>query len=130
MSEQNGKCGYIDDGYTIETVIPAGDTYPEVKITYRLVTTRIYLRTIMKIQELRETGSEGVDEAEDLANSVMATHIKEWSLKDRKGNAIEINPDNMENVDGFLSTILFRTVMGIGEEELKPEKAVKNLQPG
>lgn len=129
MTERNGRCGFIDDGYTIEAVIPEGETYPEVKITYRPVTTRIYRTMMFQNLESLEKGTKGVQNSEKLADELLVRHIEKWDLKDQNGGDVEVNEENMSRLNRHLSGKLFILVMGI-KEEPEPESSEKNSVAG
>ncbi len=114
MTEQNGVCGFIDDGYTRDGYIAATPYCPAIEFTYRPVLdeSRIVLIDHINTADSKSKALAG--------QKMLASHLKSWDLKDSAGEVVEINEANMRRVEPNTLLKLRNIVMGLDVSDDRP----------
>jgi hypothetical protein len=119
--------GFIDDGYTLEKVIPADvGKYDSVTICYRPLLRREHWQYNKSV---RDAEADGIGAVDELTAEMISKHLSSWSLKDREGNKVPITPENILRLQiGLFSELLF-SVLGVdkdGKETFSDAETAKN----
>lgn len=87
------KSPFIDDGYTEEFVLPAGEHWPEVRGTFRpLPGPDLAAWSTRSIQTGRADDVAGMYDATTDALLIM---VKSWDLKSAGGNLVALTKDSI-----------------------------------
>lgn len=87
MSDVNGVCCYIPDGYTQEAFIRGDETlFPDVRLTYRPV---LVLQQAQINQEM--AAANDIEKAQWIAARWMVQQIVTWDIKKPDGSAVNHN---------------------------------------
>ncbi len=107
MSESNGLCGYIHDGYTRAGYIAAVPRlHPALRFTYRPVLSPDRAVIYDRI------GKADAKTAETLGAQAVFIHLSDWDLKDGDGKLVPRTVENILRVQPKLETRLFDICMG------------------
>lgn len=105
------KTGYIDDGYTIEEVLPETATYPDVRFEYRPPIGRELQQITYAVQRLRKDGEKSADKYEERVCQTLVDHVKSWDLVDRHGEPVPIDLDHVLRMDPYLVGDMFAKIV-------------------
>jgi len=132
MSERNGKCAFIPDGYTRDGFIAATEFHPDVRFTYRpsTVIQRTVVNGLIRIEHAKGTET-GLAKTEELAAELVASHVVTWDIVDPDGAEVEVTADNVLQNEPHLFNRMYLIIMGESvSDEIKELESVKNSQPG
>ncbi len=132
MSESNGRCAFIPDGYMRDGFIEATDFHPAVKFVYRptTITERTVINGTVRCAYAKMT-EEGFAESELLGVKALANHIHSWDVQDPDGNVVDVTTENALLLEPKLFTRMYSILMveSVSDKQ-KETDAVKNSAPG
>ncbi len=130
MSERNGKCAFISDGYTRDGFIAETEFHPDVHFTYRpsTGTERTVVSGLIRIEHAKGT-EKGLAQTEKLAADLLVSHLVAWDIVDDKGDEVELNAANALLVEPHTFNRLYSIIMGESvSDEMKEQESVGNSQ--
>lgn len=118
------ECGFIDDGYTEQGYIAQLDNvHPALEFEYRPALVKLADKITGLIQGERPDYERFID----AAAKAMAREpglLKSWSLRDAKGNAVQITEANLQRVRNLLFHKLWMIVAGQSPSDRRPDGTV------
>ena len=132
MSERNGRCAYIPDGYTRDGFIEGTDFHPDVRFTYRPTTVveRTVVDGLIRLEHAKGTET-GLAKTEELAGDFLVSHLVGWDITDPDGNDVDLNAKNALGIEPHLFNRLYSIVMGVLiSDETKEQGSEKNSPAG
>lgn len=130
MSERNGRCAFISDGYTRNGFIKGTDFHPDVRFVYRptTVTERTVVNGLIRFEHAKGTEA-GFSETENLAAKLMVSHLVTWDVVDPDGNDVELNAKNVLGTEPHLFNRLYLIIMGESLSDEKKEQGSEKNSP-
>ena len=132
MSERNGKCAFIPDGYTRDGFIAETDFHPNVQFVYRptTVTERSVVNGLIRFEHAKGTEA-GFAKTENLAAECMASHLVSWDIVDSDGEDVLLSPFNVLYVEPHAFNRMYQIIMGEAlSDEMVEQESVKNSIAG
>lgn len=102
-------CVYIEDGFTLETVLEPRHGFPAVTIVYRLAhPEKVY--AYLRVQ--KSTGRQFMD----AASQMLLEHLVSWSVTDRLGNDVRITDAVLRRIAHPILERILDAVTGYGPD--------------
>jgi len=129
---------FIDDGYTRDdgyiAAAPADEgrepIHGDLEFTYRVSTRREWIPLDAAVdKELKKQSPDPV-KIEMLACEFVASHIKEWSLKNRGGHDVPVTAENVMGLQVTLFNRLYQIIRGNDTSDPKPGSDAKPKSDG
>jgi hypothetical protein len=108
---------HLPDGYTRESLIPAGDSHPETCIVYRPMLAAERRRLALQTVRLNSHGPDGCHAAAQLMAAALAARLVSWDLFDSRGGLVEITPTAVASLDPALFESIHKMVARFDDEE-------------
>ncbi len=108
---------HLPDGYTRESLIPAGDSHPETCIVYRPMLAAERRRLALQTVRLNSHGPDGCQAAAQLVAAALAARLVSWDLFDDRGGLLEITPNAVAGLDPALFESIHTIVARFDDEE-------------
>lgn len=127
--------GFIDDGYTQTAHIEGIDgMYDAIDIEFRPMLAADRRVMFHRVEGRVRLGDKGIDDAEELQAKEVAKRIVSWTLTDRHGAMVAINPANYRRIHPSLQGRIFSLVACLdapeqGEEDDSESQSI-TLQEG
>lgn len=132
MSERNGKCVFIPDGYTRDGFIESTKFHGDMRFVYRptTVTERAVINGGIRFEYAKGT-EQGFVASEKKAADALASHMVSWDVTAPNGDEVKLTADNALRIEPHLFIRLYEIIMGESlSDELQEQESEKNLQPG
>ncbi len=132
MSERNGKCAFISDGYTRDGFIAETEFHPDMRFAYRPSTSteRAVVVGLIRLEHAKGTEA-GLAKTEELAAKLVASHLVAWNVVDDKGDDVFPSTENVLQTEPHLFNRLYIIIMGESiSDEIKELDSVKNSTAG
>lgn len=129
MSESNGRCVFIPDGYTREGFIEGNEFHGPIHFFYRptTVTDRTVVNGLIRFEYAKAT-EKGYAKSERLAGELLESHLVSWDVTDPDGDEVALTADNILRADPHAFNRLYKIVMGESvSDEIKERESEKNL---
>lgn len=127
LSESNGRCAFIPDGYTRDGFIEGTKFHPGARFVYRPATSteRAVVNGAIQFEYAKGT-EEGFSRTEKLAAELLVSHVVRWDIADPDGNEVKLTAKNALRIEPHLFNRMYRVVMGESvadqQEEVATEK--------
>jgi hypothetical protein len=108
---------HIPDGYTLSSLIPAGNSYPETCIVYRPMLAAERRRLALQTVRLSSHGPDGSLAAARLVAAALAARLVSWDLFDDRGCLFDITAETLAGLDPALFESIHTIVGRFAEEE-------------
>jgi hypothetical protein len=108
---------HIADGYTRESLIPAGDSHPETCIVYRPMLAAERRRLALQTVRLSSHGPDGREAAARLVAAALAARLVSWDLFDHRGRLLEITAETLAGLEPDLFESIHTIVARFDDEE-------------
>ena len=108
---------YLPDGYTRESLIPAGDSHPTTCIVYRPMLAAERRRLALQTVRLNRHGPDGHQAAAHLVAAALAARIVSWDLFDDSGGLLEVTAAAVAGLDPALFETIHNIVVRFDDEE-------------
>jgi hypothetical protein len=129
MSERNGRCAFIPDGYTRNGFIDGTDYHPDIRFVYRpsTITERTVVNGSIRFEYAKAT-EEGFAASEELAADLLASHLVKWDITDPDGKEVEVTAENALRVEPHAFNRIYKIIMGESvPDQIKERGTEKNL---
>lgn len=109
----------IQDGYTLDGVVPKKGRLPEVRYRYRPALAE---DVFGYLSAPKDTGKQAMTAAADF----LTKHLVSWDVADEKGEALPVTKEALRRVPHLVLRQMVDTVMGYGQDSDAQEADVKN----